>query len=60
MIHNFRLFSKTTQNNLENTLKVVGSWNDLTDEQFKDLSDEISLRRQQAFTQRRNNQSIPD
>ncbi len=60
MIHYFRLSSEKPQNILENTLKFAGSWNDLTDEEFRDLSDEISLRRQQAFTQRRNNETIPD
>ncbi|EAZ88070.1 hypothetical protein, partial [Crocosphaera chwakensis] len=58
IIHNFRLSSKKRQNILENTLKFAGSWNDLTDEDFKDLSDEISLLRQQAFKLRRNNKTI--
>ncbi|MDJ0662016.1 MAG: hypothetical protein QNJ42_21395 [Crocosphaera sp.] len=55
MIHDFRLSTEKRYNNLENTLKFAGSWNDLTEEEFRDLSDEISSRRQQAFTQRRNN-----
>ncbi len=60
MIHEFRMSSKTTQNKLDNTLKFAGSWNDLTEEEFRDLSDEISSRRQQAFTQRRNHENILD
>ncbi len=58
IIHNFRLSSEKRQNILENTLKFAGSWNDLTDEEFRDLSDEISLRRQQSFRQRRDNERI--
>ncbi|WP_107668588.1 hypothetical protein [Cyanothece sp. BG0011] len=60
IIYDFRLSFEKRQNILENTLKFAGSWNDLTDEEFNDLFYEISLRRQQAFTQRRNNPSIPD
>ncbi|MGK7959715.1 hypothetical protein [Crocosphaera sp.] len=55
MIHDFRLSSEKRHNIVENTLKFAGTWNDLTEEEFRDLSDEISSRRQQAFTQRRNN-----
>ena len=60
MIHNFRLSCQKRKNSLENTLKFAGSWNDLIDEKFKDLSDEISLRRRQAFQQRRDNERISD
>ena len=60
MIHEFRMSSETTQNKLDNTLKFAGSWNDLTEEEFRDLSDEISSRRQQAFTHRRNDETIFD
>ncbi len=60
MIHYFRLSSEKIPNKLENTLQFAGSWNDLTDEEFRDLSDEMTLRRQQAFTPRSNNLSISD
>ena len=60
VIHRFRLSAEKRRTNLQNTLKFAGSWNDLTDNEFAELSDEIISRRQQAFTNRRNHEIIPD
>lgn len=60
MIHDFRLSSEKRQDNLKNTLKFAGNWDDLTEEQFTELSAQITLRRQQASRERRNDESIAD
>ena len=60
MIRDFRLSLEKRQDNLKNTLKFAGNWDDLTEEEFTELSEQITLRRQQASRERRNDERIAD
>ncbi|MEG3439165.1 hypothetical protein V0288_18710 [Pannus brasiliensis CCIBt3594] len=60
MIHQLRLSVEKPQANVQNTLKFAGSWNDLTEEEFNGFAEEIMSRRQRAFTERRNHETILD
>lgn len=59
-IHHLSLSSDKQPSHLQHTLKFAGSWNDLTDEEFTAFLDEVTLRRQQAFTERRNHETFAD
>jgi hypothetical protein len=50
LIHEFRLNSEI--NNAANIMQFAGCWSDLSDEVYSEFIDEITTRRQQAFSQR--------
>jgi|GEM_PF-333599 len=57
-IHYFRLGVEISKNPLEQTMQFAGCWNDLSKEIFNYFNKEISIRRQQAFSERRNHETI--
>lgn len=52
--------SHKNQNIVNNTLKFAGSWNDLADEEFNKFLNEIPQRRQQTFSEQRQDESLFD
>ncbi len=52
-IHYFRLGVEVSQESLNPTIEFAGCWNDMSDEMFANLNEEVSTRRQQAFLVRR-------
>lgn len=59
-IHYFRLGIEVSNRSLEQTMQFAGSWNDMSDEMFNDFDEEIKTRRQQAFLERRNDETSFD
>ena len=58
-IHHFRLGVETAESKpTKSTLAFAGSWNDMAEDVFQDMSLEIERRRQQAFSGRRGNEGI--
>ena len=51
-IHFFRLGLATVQDDTEEIMRFVGCWQDMTNEEFEDFSQEIAGRRRQAFSGR--------
>ena len=51
LVHSFRLRS-TRSPFPKNLMQFAGCWNDLPDEDFTEFLDDLSQRRQQAFSQR--------
>jgi hypothetical protein len=45
---------------LEQTMQFAGCWNDMSDETFANFSEEINIRRQQAFFERRSDETSFD
>ncbi|MEH2382549.1 MAG: hypothetical protein V7K27_27295 [Nostoc sp.] len=60
MIHGFRLSSETNSHNAAAIMQFAGCWNDMSDEAYGEFSDEIAIRREQAFSQRRNRETSID
>ncbi|MBD2523806.1 MULTISPECIES: hypothetical protein [unclassified Nostoc] len=60
MIHGFRLSSETNNHNAAAIMQFAGCWNDMSDEAYGEFSDEIAIRRQQAFSQRQNRETSID
>jgi hypothetical protein len=60
IIRNFRLDDEISKTSLEQTMKFAGCWNDMSDEMFAELNDEINTRRQQAFVERRGDETSFD
>ena len=48
-IHYFRVGVEASQSTPEQIMQFAGCWDDMSDETFSDLSEEIITRRQQAF-----------
>lgn len=61
-IHYFRLGleSAKAEHRAETTLRFAGCWEDMSDEMFSELTKEFESRRQQAFSQRRQDESSLD
>lgn len=59
-IRNFRLGVEVSKGSLEQTMQFAGCWNDMSDEMFNNFDEEIKTRRQQAFLERRNDESSFD
>nr|VFK16978.1 MAG: hypothetical protein BECKLPF1236B_GA0070989_11079 [Candidatus Kentron sp. LPFa] len=51
-IHSFRQDSGTVWNDTAKIMGFAGCWRDLTEEEFKDFSQEIAARRAQVFSER--------
>lgn len=60
LIHGFRLSSETNNHNATPIMQFAGCWSNLSDEAYSEFSDEIAIRRQQAFSQRRNRETSVD
>lgn len=53
-IHFFRLGLETVRDETEDIMRFAGCWQDMTDDEFEDFSQEIADRRKQAFSGRTN------
>ncbi len=56
-IHYFRVGVEASKGTPEKIMQFAGSWNDMSDETFADLNQEIIARRQQAFSRRRSDET---
>lgn len=52
LIHGFRLTLKLSENNVNEIMKFAGCWQDLSEEEFTDFSQEIEQRRQNSSIRR--------
>lgn len=52
LIHGFRLTLKPSENNVNEIMKFAGCWQDLSEEEFTDFSQEIEQRRQNSSIRR--------
>ncbi|WP_446008281.1 hypothetical protein [Candidatus Electrothrix sp.] len=59
-IHFFRLGLEKVQDESEDIMQFAGCWQDMTDEEFEDFSQEITDRRRQAFSGRVPHENIID
>jgi len=59
-IHYWRLNRESSPGSLEQTMRFAGCWNDMSDETFANFSEEINIRRQQAFFERRSDETSFD
>ncbi len=59
-IHFFRLGLEKVQDESEDIMRFAGCWQDMTDEEFENFSQEMTDRRQQAFSGRAPRESIID
>ena len=59
-IHYWRLNGESSPGSLEQTMQFAGCWNDMSDETFANFSEEINIRRQQAFFERRSDETSFD
>ena len=57
LVHSFRLGSTSVSTPPQNIMQFAGCWSDLPNETYTEWLDEVSLRRQQAFSQRRNREA---
>ncbi|MBW4687073.1 MAG: hypothetical protein KME40_18685 [Komarekiella atlantica HA4396-MV6] len=55
-IYYFRVGVEASKGTPERIMQFAGCWNDMSDETFADLNEEIITRRQQAFFGRRNDE----
>jgi len=59
-IHYWRLNGESSPGLLEQTMQFAGCWNDMSDGTFANFSEEINIRRQQAFFERRSDETSFD
>jgi hypothetical protein len=59
-IHYWRLNGESSPGLLEQTMQFAGCWNDMSDDTFANFSEEINIRRQQAFFERRSDETSFD
>lgn len=59
-IHYWRLNGESSPGSLEQTMQFAGCWNNVSDETFANFSEEINIRRQQAFFERRSDETSFD
>ncbi|GET41909.1 hypothetical protein [Microseira wollei] len=57
LIHAFRLRLEPASFPRNSIMKFAGCWNDLPDDIYSEFWDDISQRRQQAFSQRQNRET---
>lgn len=58
-VHYFRLGLETSRSNGKQIMDFAGCWRDMPDEMFTDFLEEITQRRQQAFSRRRSSEAGP-
>ncbi len=56
-IYYFRVGVEASKVTPERIMQFAGCWNDMSDETFADLNEEIIKRRQQAFLERRSDEN---
>ncbi len=59
-IYYFRVGVEASKGTPEEIMQFAGSWNDMSNETFTDLHEEIITRRQQAFLVRRSDETSFD
>ncbi len=59
-IHFFRLGLETAPDDTEEIMRFAGCWQDMTDNEFEDFSEEIVERRRQAFSKRIGRETVTD
>jgi len=57
LIHTFRLQAELDSSQPQSIMQFAGFWSDLSNEIYVEFLDDISLRRQQAFSRRRNRET---
>lgn len=57
LIHAFRIKSEPASLPHNSIMNFAGCWNDLPEDTYTEFIDDISLRRQQAFSQRQNRET---
>jgi len=60
VIHFFRLGLEIGTKAPEKIMRFAGSWEDMNEKEYNEFSDEISQRRNQAFSRRINRETIVD
>ena len=60
VIHFFRLGLEVGTRDPKNIMRFAGSWQDMAEEEFNEFSEEISQRRNQAFSRRINREALVD
>jgi len=59
-VHYFRLGLEMSRSNArQTTMQFAGCWRDMPDEMFTDFLEEITQRRQRAFSRRRSGEASP-
>ncbi len=59
-IHFFRLGLETVRDDTEEIMRFAGCWQDMTNEEFREFSEEIAERRQNAFSGRASREAVID
>lgn len=59
-VHFYRLGLGITPNSADEIMKFAGCWNDMPDQEFDNFLEEITERRQQAFSGRRECEAFTD
>ncbi len=59
-VHFYRLGLGIIPNSADDIMKFAGCWNDMPDEEFDNFLEEITERRQQAFSGRRECETFTD
>jgi hypothetical protein len=59
-VHYFRLGTEKGVKNKKDLLSFSGAWNDIGDEKFSNYMEDIANRRRNAFSDRRENETISD
>lgn len=60
LVHSFRLSSESNRTSPQSIVQFAGCWSELPNEIYADWLDDISCRRQQAFSQRTHREARPD
>jgi hypothetical protein len=58
LIHNFRMGLNQSENNLNEIMQFAGCWEDMSEEDFTDFSEEIEQRRQSSSSRRYTNETL--
>jgi hypothetical protein len=59
LIHAFKLRSEPASFPRNSIMDFAGCWNDLPEDTYTEFLEDISVRRQQAFSQRQNREASP-
>jgi hypothetical protein len=60
VLHNFRLGLGVQSSHAEKILQLAGSWNDLSEDDFRDFLKDVQARRTNAFRLRRDHETSVD
>jgi hypothetical protein len=60
LVHSFRINSTSKPTSFQSPMQFAGCWSDMSVETYDEWLDDISLRRQQAFSQRQNREASSD